>query len=102
MNKYRESINRQYGSKNLNVRLIEAIRKAGTKVDKLTLSDLFWFDQHHAGGVDSTRALASMAGLKTGMEVLDVGSGVGGSSRILAAEYGCRVTGLASTSQWNM
>ena len=35
-----------------------------------------------------------MVGITAGMSVLDVGSGVGGPARFLAATYGCRVTGV--------
>lgn len=39
----------------------------------------------------AARALASMAELKPGMRVLDVGSGVGGPARLLVREYGVHV-----------
>lgn len=44
--------------------------------------------------------MARLAGLRTGMHVLDVGSGLGGPARTLAVEYGCRVTGLDLTEEF--
>jgi ubiquinone/menaquinone biosynthesis C-methylase UbiE len=38
--------------------------------------------------------LAKLAGITADMSVLDVGSGVGGPARFLAATYGCQVTGV--------
>ena len=94
MDSYRESVNKQYGEKDLDNRILEAIRNAGVDVRNLTPEDLSGFDQLHAGGNNSTRILAEMAGLTQGMQVLDVGCGIGGPSRTLAAEFGCFVTGV--------
>ncbi len=46
------------------------------------------------GGLESTREICSSLGLKTGMKVLDVGSGIGGSAFHMAQEYGAHVHGL--------
>ena len=40
------------------------------------------------------RACQAWLGITADMSVLDVGSGVGGPARFLAATYGCRVTGV--------
>ena len=46
------------------------------------------------GGLDSTREIIKMLNLKPGMEVLDIGSGLGGSAFHMAQEYGAHVHGL--------
>ncbi|HUA77713.1 MAG TPA: class I SAM-dependent methyltransferase, partial [Acetobacteraceae bacterium] len=51
-------------------------------------------DQFHTRGLAATAELAELAGITAAMSVLDVGSGVGGPARFLAATHGCRVTGL--------
>ena len=50
-------------------------------------------DEFHVRGAKVSRELANEAGL-LGSSVLDVGCGLGGPSRMLAAEYCCNVTGI--------
>lgn len=66
----------------------------------LTLEDLAPFDQFHGGGKGFTVRLARLASLKPGMEVLDVGGGLGGPARTLALEFGCRVTVVDLTESY--
>ena len=77
-----------------------ALQDAGKNIDFLTTDDLSSFDQNHSGGLGATRELATLAGLGEGMQVLDVGSGVGGPARTLATEYGCDVTGIDLTKEY--
>ena len=51
-------------------------------------------DQNHSGGIDSVRELAQAAGVTRSSVVVDVGCGLGGSARVLAAEFGCQVIGI--------
>ena len=46
------------------------------------------------GGFDSTREIVKMLNLQADMEVLDVGSGIGGSAFHMAQAYGAHVHGL--------
>jgi SAM-dependent methyltransferase len=51
-------------------------------------------DSFHPGGLDLTRRLGTLLGLRPGMCVLDVASGKGESAIVLAKEFGCEVVGL--------
>ena len=96
------SINQHYGRPALSARILDAIKSAGIDDKALTLDDLSQFDQLHYGGIDATRTLANLAGLKPGMKVLDIGSGLGGPARTLAAEFGCIVIGIDLTEEYVM
>jgi ubiquinone/menaquinone biosynthesis C-methylase UbiE len=51
-------------------------------------------DQNHVGGIKFVKELAREAGINSETKVLDLGCGLGGSARVLAAEFGCRVHGI--------
>jgi protein-L-isoaspartate O-methyltransferase len=56
-------------------------------------------DQNHTGGAPSVLELANAARINRESVVLDVGAGLGGSARILAVAFGCRVNGIDSDPQ---
>ena len=60
----------------------------------LESSQLAGLDQFHVMGLEATKQLAQMAGIESGVAVLDAGSGLGGPSRYLTSNYGCHVTGV--------
>jgi len=75
--------------------LTERLRTAlGPDDQPLTAEQLGALDQFHTGGLAATSELASLAGIDETMSVLDVGSGIGGPARFLAATRGCRVAGI--------
>lgn len=78
--------------RSLGAEILEALERAGADVRSLTVDDLAPLDQFHAGGMAMTRRLARMGELAPGMKVLDVGGGLGGPARTLAAEFDCIVT----------
>ena len=55
-------------------------------------------DQNHAGGAAANRALAAAVGLAPGWAVLDIATGLGGTPRLLAEEFGCRCHGVELTA----
>jgi SAM-dependent methyltransferase len=60
----------------------------------LTVAQLAPLDQFHIRGILATQELADAVGLAPSSRVLDLGSGIGGPARYLAASFGCSVTGL--------
>lgn len=100
MSEYAESIAEQYGRAELEEKIFAAYRAAGVDTETLTRDDIASFDEFHIRGREATRELARLAEVEPGTEVLDVESGVGGPARTLAAEFGCRVTGLDLTEEY--
>ena len=60
----------------------------------LTVEQLTPFDQYHYFGTDAVDEAIAALGLRPGMRVLDVGSGIGGPARYIAARSGAHVTAL--------
>lgn len=80
--------------------ILDGQRESGRDVDRLTWQDLEQMDQLHAGGGEATMTLARLAGIGRDQLVLDVGGGIGGSARALAATFGCRVVVLDLTESY--
>ena len=94
-NAINEGVISHYGAANLAGAILSAAAAAG--VTDITPATLAPVDEFHTGGVVATRQLAELAALKPGERVVDLGSGIGGASRVLAAEFGCDVTGVDLT-----
>jgi len=54
-------------------------------------------DQNHTGGAAATRSLGAVVGIESGWKVLDIGTGLGGTPRLLSEEYGCYCHGIEIT-----
>jgi SAM-dependent methyltransferase len=83
-----------YRATGLTDRLKAALRAFGPDSQRLSPQQLSALDHFHTRGLAATAELARLAGITREMSVLDVGSGVGGPARFLAATYRCRVTGV--------
>ncbi len=83
-----------YSPDDLYDRIVEGLGKLGKDLSKLTLDDLQPVDEFHIRGDAATRELIELAGFDPENHILDVGCGIGGSTRRLSHETGCRVTGI--------
>eukprot|EP00900_Chrysochromulina_parva_P024639 jgi/Chrpa1/6809/Chrysochromulina_OHIO_Genome00001182-RA len=83
---------------NWRVRAVEkALDRVGKAVGPLEVSDLSslgHLDQYHYLGTEACDEVAELLGLGPGSTLLDIGSGIGGPARYLAATTGCSVVGV--------
>src|SRR5574343_979455 len=95
-----EAIQAHYGRPDLAEVIVAALEKAGIDVRQPTLEALAPIDEFHIRGRAATLELAEATGLQSPMRVLDIASGLGGTARYLANEFGCRVTGIDLTEEY--
>src|SRR3989304_4606074 len=95
-----EDVQRHYTRSDLGTTILRALSDAGKDVDNLKPEDLAAIDEFHIRGREATLELARAAALDASKQVLDVGSGLGGPSRCIAREFGCRVTGIDLTEEY--
>lgn len=90
----KQKVEEHYRSDALMGRLQAALSDAGLMDGKLTVEQLAPLDQFHSRGLLATVELAKALSPHANERVLDIGSGLGGPSRYLAATYGCVVSGI--------
>ena len=93
-------IHSYYSPNDLYNRIIEGLNEIGKDLSKVTLDDLQPVDEFHIRGDIATKELIKLSAFTPDMHILDVGCGVGGSTRRLSHEAGCRVTGIDLSDQY--
>lgn len=89
-----DDVRSHYAATGLTEQLKAALTAFGPQDQRLSPQQLSTLDHFHTRGVAATAELAELVGMSADMSVLDVGSGLGGPARYLAATYGCQVTGV--------
>ncbi len=75
------------GSRSLIRNLHTALERAGLHQGPVNPSKLAPFDQrHHYGGVEAVQEAMQLCGMTKGLKVINIGSGLGGPSRLMATE----------------
>ena len=85
-------IHSYYSPNNLYNKIIQGLNKIGKDMSRITLDDLQPVDEFHIRGDVATKELIKLSSFRSDMHILDVGCGVGGSTRRLSHEAGCCVT----------
>jgi sarcosine/dimethylglycine N-methyltransferase len=95
-----DRVARHYGSARIAARVLAALRAANGDDVPITPDALAPLDHFHGRGVVATEELAALLGPQPGEQVLDIGSGIGGPARWIAAKYRVHVTGVDLTAEF--
>jgi SAM-dependent methyltransferase len=95
-----DAIGGHYAVPALEERILAALEASGKNVDHLVLEDLAPVDAFHVLGRAATEELAGWVAMRETHRVLDVGCGIGGTCRHLAATFGCHAIGIDLTEAY--
>jgi sarcosine/dimethylglycine N-methyltransferase len=90
----------QYSTGDLRERIETALGAAGKDPASVTATDLAMLEDFHSLGRLATVTLIDLAEISATDRVLDAGTGIGGTARLIAAERGCRVTAVDLTPEY--
>jgi SAM-dependent methyltransferase len=96
---YTKSVSAHYGRAGLDAGVWEGLRAARKNPKTLSYGDFSLGDPFYSSGKEATLELAELADMQSAVRVLDVGGGLGGPARTLAATFGCKVTVLDVTEE---
>src|SRR5262252_4148262 len=85
-------VREHYSALGLTDRINAALAAIAPENQTLTVPQLAPLDQFHTRGILATSELAEAARIDSSTHVLDLGCGIGGPARYLAATFGCQVT----------
>jgi len=81
-----------YSVNDLETRILAAIRAAGLDPEsRLSPTELAALDHFHTGGFRASLVLRDLARIQAADRILDIGAGLAGPARMLAATPGCQV-----------
>jgi sarcosine/dimethylglycine N-methyltransferase len=78
----------------------QALIAAGKDLEHLQPADLGLLEDFHTMGRIATSQLVDLLEITTDNQVLDAGSGIGGTARFVADQCGCRVTAVDLTEEY--
>lgn len=90
-----------YSASDIEARILAAVRVAGLDPEqRLSPVELSALDHFHTGGYRASLVLKDLAQIRSEDRVLDVGAGLAGPARMLAASPGCQVDCIDLSSDY--
>ena len=97
---YRQAVAGHYAATDLWERIVEGLARAEVDHQRLSPEQLAPIDELHMGGRRATLEVIGRLDATAGQRVIDVGCGLGGTARNLAALHGCTVVGVDITPEY--
>lgn len=94
------SITEHYTHGQLLDRILRGVEAIGKTPVTVTVDELAPVDEFHIGGRQASEDFISQLELPAGDHTLDIGCGIGGTSRFVASRFDCRVTGIDLTPEF--
>jgi len=89
-----------YTSGTLHAMIEAGWAKVRAQSDLAPVDQLAGVDEFHIGGRPATQMVCQRMEMKSGLKILDVGCGLGGAARFMAAHYGAEVDGVDITPEF--
>jgi sarcosine/dimethylglycine N-methyltransferase len=94
------TVEASYATGQVRADIERALTAAGKDIHTLQASELAMLEDFHTLGRIATAALVDLAQIGASDRVLDAGTGIGGTARLIAAERGARVTAVDITPEY--
>lgn len=94
MTSYEEAVSENYSQPALEQTILTALSAANVDLANLSRDDIIALDEFHIKGRAATMELAELVEPQPQSKILDIGCGIGGPARTLAAEFDCSVIGI--------
>ena len=96
----KDSVAAHYTDGQLLNRILGGVQAIGKTPDTVSVDELAPVDEFHIGGRRASEDFIGQLELSADDHTLDVGCGIGGTSRFVASRFGCRVTGIDLTPEF--